>query len=88
MSPLENAYVQLAEARLKAYEACAEDLSKALAFITGLQRIVTEKDAALSARDTFIAEQGQFIRFLSMHVPQDLEYPAPFAAMVQAGRAQ
>jgi hypothetical protein len=86
MSPLENAYVQLAEARLKAYEACAEDLSKALAFITALQKIVTEKGEEVAARDAFIAQQDQLIRFQALHVPASLVYPAPFDRMLASRR--
>lgn len=55
--------------------------------ITVLRQRYEEQHLALVDAHGFIAQQDQLIRFLTCHVPADLEFPELFDRMLRARRA-
>ena len=78
---------EVRQALQKALEATQLENEKLHELIGVIRQRFEEQRLQLVDAQGFIAHQDQLIRFLTCHVPADLEYPEPFDRMLNARRA-
>lgn len=78
---------EVRQALQKALEATQLENEKLHELIGVIRQRFEEQRLELVDAQGFIAQQDQLIRFLTGHVPADLEYPDPFDRMLNARRA-